>query len=155
MFTRCLFCHARFPENGRLGHTPRGRRIAYDAVRGRLWLVCERCGRWSLVPLEDRRAALVELERIVRDEAHDVGGTANITLLSAPPLMLVRVGKAGLTERSAWRYGREIERRRGSFGIEGRPWPPIRSVRCTPWRRCSAWRIPTSRSTGRTRPSWT
>jgi len=115
VFTRCLFCHAHFPENDRLSHMPRGRRIAYDAVRGRLWVVCERCGRWSLAPIEERHETLHELERIARDEAHDVGGTANITLLNAPPLMLVRVGKAGLTERSAWRYGREIEQRRAAL----------------------------------------
>lgn len=115
MFTRCLFCHSHFPENGRLVHMPRGTVIAYDPALGRLWAVCARCGRWSLAPIEERHAALHELERTVRDEAHEVGGTANITLLSAPPLLLVRVGRAGLAERSAWRYGRELERRKGAY----------------------------------------
>ena len=64
MFTRCLFCHRPFPENGQLAHMPRGHRIAFDPVRGRLWAVCESCHRWNLCPIEDREAALYELERI-------------------------------------------------------------------------------------------
>ena len=45
MFTRCLFCHKPFPENGQLAYMSRGRRIAYDPVKGRLWAVCEGCNR--------------------------------------------------------------------------------------------------------------
>ena len=34
MFTRCLFCHRTFPENGQLARMPRGRKIAFDPVLG-------------------------------------------------------------------------------------------------------------------------
>lgn len=115
MFTRCLFCHRPFPENGQLGHMPRGRRIAYDPALGRLWAVCDSCNRWNLCPLEEREAALYELERIARDHAKLIGQTANITLLSAGPLTLVRVGDAGLVEQAWWRYGRELRKRKASY----------------------------------------
>lgn len=98
MFTRCLFCHRPFPENGQLAHMTRGRRIAFDPVKGRLWAVCEGCRRWNLCPMEEREAALYELERIVRDHAKPLAHTANITLLHAGGLTLIRVGEAGLVE---------------------------------------------------------
>lgn len=119
MFTRCLFCHKPFPENECLGHVPWGRRVAYDPERGRLWLVCESCHRWNLVPLEDRTEALWELERIARDGAIPVAHTANVTLLHAPPLALVRVGNAGLAEQAWWRYGKELRKRRSAFQSTG------------------------------------
>lgn len=115
MFTRCLFCYKPFPENGQLAHMPRGRQIAFDPVQGRLWAVCSSCHRWTLAPIEDREAALFELERLVRDRAKPLAQTANITLLSAGPLSLVRVGDAGLAEQAWWRYGRELRKRKASF----------------------------------------
>jgi hypothetical protein len=115
MFSRCLFCHKPFSENGRLAHMPQGRRIAFDPVRGRLWAVCDSCHRWNLAPIEEREAALYELERITRDRARPVGRTANVTLFQAEPLTLVRIGDAGLVEQAWWRYGKELKRRKASY----------------------------------------
>jgi len=115
VFTRCLFCHASFVENGALAHLTRGRRVAYDPGERRLWAVCEGCHRWNLVPVGEREAAIYELERIARDHGTIVGRTANITLVEAPPLTLVRVGAAGLAERAHWRYGSELRRRKAAF----------------------------------------
>lgn len=116
MFTRCLFCHKPFSENGELAHLPHGRRVAYDPVHGRLWTVCEGCHRWTLHPIEDREAALYELERVARDHAKLVAHTANVSLLQASPrLTLVRVGEAAMVEQAWWRYGRELRRRRASY----------------------------------------
>lgn len=115
MFRRCLFCRRPFPENGQLAHLPRGRRIAFDPVDGRLWAVCTACHRWNLVPVEHRDEALHELERVARDHGRLVAHTANISLLSAGPLTLVRVGRAALEEQAWWRYGRELRRRKASF----------------------------------------
>ncbi len=115
MFTRCLFCHKSFPENGQLAYMSRGRRIAYDPTRGRLWAVCEGCDRWNLCPMEEREGALYELERIARDHAKLLAQTANITLLHAGGLTLIRVGEAGLVEQAWWRYGRELRRRKSSY----------------------------------------
>ena len=114
MFTRCLFCHKPFAENEHLGHL-KGRQIAYDPARGRLWAICESCHRWNLCPIEEREAALYELERIARDQARLMAKTANVTMLVAGSLTLVRVGDAGLAEQAWWRYGRELERRQASY----------------------------------------
>jgi hypothetical protein len=115
VLSRCLFCHKPFPENGQLAHMPLGRRIAFDPAEGRLWAVCEACHRWTLWPLEDREAALYELERIARDHARLVAHTAHISLLQAGNLALVRVGDASLAEQAWWRYGKELRRRKASF----------------------------------------
>lgn len=115
LLTRCIFCRKPFPENGVFGRLPPGRRLAFDPGRGRLWVVCESCHRWNLCPIENRWEALHELERMVRDRSRLVAETANIVLLSAGELFLIRVGKAGLAERAWWRYGRELNQRRTRF----------------------------------------
>lgn len=115
LFSRCLFCRAPFPENGELIRMPRGRKIAYDPVQGRLWAVCHFCHRWNLAPIEERDAALYELERLARDRARSLVTTANIALLRAGSLTLIRVGEAGLVEQSWWRYGRELRRRKAAY----------------------------------------
>ena len=115
MLRRCLFCHGPYPENRTLAHLPRAERFAFDPALGRLWLICARCHRWSLAPVEERHAALHELERLARDHGRVVGRTANVTLVQAGPLALLRIGRAGLGERAAWRYGRELRRRKSAF----------------------------------------
>jgi hypothetical protein len=114
LFTRCLICQSSFDENESLEHLPRGDRIAYDPVRGRLWLICRACRRWSLAPLETRWEALEELEKLVRDKARLLSQTANIALLKAGRLEIVRVGRAQLAEEAWWRYGRELRDRRAT-----------------------------------------
>lgn len=94
--------------NETLEHLPHGDRFAFDAARGRLWVVCKACRRWTLVPIEARWEALEELEKITRDQAHLLSQTDNIALLRAGPLELVRVGRSNLREESWWRYGREL-----------------------------------------------
>lgn len=115
MFTRCLFCHKPFSENGQLAHLPHGRRIAYDPIEGRLWMVCESCHRWNLCPIEHREGALYELERLARDHAKHVAHTAHVSMLAAGDLTLVRVGDAPLVEQAWWRYGRELRKRKDSY----------------------------------------
>ena len=52
MHATCLFCDAPFGANEALETLPVGRRIAFDPAKGRLWVVCRRCERWNLTPLE-------------------------------------------------------------------------------------------------------
>ena len=52
MYATCLFCHARLGINDAVEQFPVGRRLAFDAAKGRLWVVCDGCGRWNLSPLE-------------------------------------------------------------------------------------------------------
>lgn len=116
MIGTCLVCTAPFPVSEVLEHLPRGERVAYDAARGRLWLVCGGCRRWSLVPLEDRWEAIEELEKAVRDQGRVLSSTDTIALIRVGDLEIVRVGGASRTEEAWWRYGRELIRRRQSYG---------------------------------------
>lgn len=115
MYTRCLVCSTPFEPNGVLEHAPTGGRLAFDPIRGRLWLVCRTCKRWSLAPLEERWEALEELERLTRDRARLLSQTDNIALLRHGPLEIVRVGRANRTEEAWWRYGRELTSRRQRY----------------------------------------
>ena len=66
MFSTCLFCHSRLGANDSIEAFPVGRRLAFDALKGRLWVVCGACGRWNLAPLEERWEAIEQCERLFR-----------------------------------------------------------------------------------------
>ncbi len=67
MFSTCIFCGGSLGRNEVVEEFPVGRRLAFDADRGRLWVLCAGCRRWNLSPLEERWEALESLERISRD----------------------------------------------------------------------------------------
>ena len=91
---------------------PVGRRLAFDAAKGRLWVVCRRCERWNLTPVEERWEAIEECERRFRGTTLRVS-TDNIGLARLTSgLELVRVGPALRPELAAWRYGDQFGRRR-------------------------------------------
>ncbi|HYW50546.1 MAG TPA: hypothetical protein VE861_08070, partial [Gemmatimonadaceae bacterium] len=91
---------------------PVGRRLAFDATKGRLWVVCGRCQRWCLAPLEERWEAIEACEKQFRD-ARLRASTDEIGLVRLREgLELVRIGAPLLPEFSAWRYGREFSVRR-------------------------------------------
>jgi hypothetical protein len=54
VFTTCLFCNAPLAANESIESFPVGRRLAFDAKKGRLWVVCPRCAQWNLSPLDER-----------------------------------------------------------------------------------------------------
>jgi hypothetical protein len=111
LYRNCLFCGAAFGENALFGRIPPGHRLTFDPARGRIWSICERCGRWNLIPLDERLDAMDVLERVVHDDAELIAATDNIALYRYEDLTLVRVGRAALVERAWWRYGRELQRR--------------------------------------------
>ncbi len=111
MYSACIVCRASFPETGELEHLRRGDRVAFDLAKGRLWLICRSCRRWSLVPLEDRWEILEELEVVCSGKARVLSRTPNITLLRKGSLEIVRVGGADLAEEAWWRFGRQIPAR--------------------------------------------
>ena len=115
MYQKCLVCGQEFRPNEALEHLDRGRRVAYDPARGRLWQICRSCSRWSLIPIESRWEALEELERLVTDRGRLLSSTDNIALMRAGPLEIVRVGQARLVEEAWWRYGRELRARRERY----------------------------------------
>ena len=112
MYTTCMFCHKPLGTNEVVESFPVGRRLAFDAARGRLWVVCRKCERWNLTPLEERWEAVEDCERIFRDTRIRVS-TDNIGLARHPEgLTFVRIGAPMRPEFAAWRYGDQFGRRR-------------------------------------------
>jgi hypothetical protein len=112
MYATCVYCHGALGANEVVEHFPVGRKLAFDAARGRLWAVCPRCTRRNLSPLEERWEAIETCERLYRDTPLKAS-TDNIGLAKlSEGLQLVRVGQPTRPEFAAWRYGGELQRRR-------------------------------------------
>jgi hypothetical protein len=112
MYGTCLFCNASLGANEVVETFPVGRRLAFDARRGRLWVVCRRCERWNLSPLEERWEAVEDLERMFR-ETRIRASTEHVGLARhREGLELVRIGQPLRPEFAAWRYGDQFGRRR-------------------------------------------
>jgi hypothetical protein len=112
MFGTCIFCRSPLGTNTAVEHLPVGRRLAFDPERGRLWVVCPHCRRWNLTPLEERWEAIEDCERLFR-EAVRRAWTEHISLAQVPAgVVLIRVGKPTWPEFAAWRYARQLTRRR-------------------------------------------
>ena len=112
MYSTCLFCSGSLGSNEVIEELPIGRRLAFDAARGRLWVVCRRCERWNLTPIEERWEAIEACERRFRETRLRVS-TDNIGLARVSEgLELVRIGAALRPEFAAWRYGDQFGRRR-------------------------------------------
>ena len=86
MYATCLFCHGRLGSNADVEQFPIGRRLAFDAANGRLWVVCDGCGRWNLSPLEERWEAIETCERMFRAG----GASGALASSAAPPMPTVR-----------------------------------------------------------------
>lgn len=107
-----MFCKASLGANEVVEAFPVGRRLAFDAARGRLWVVCHSCQRWNLTPLEERWEAVEACEKLfrgtrVRTSSENIGLARH-----AEGLELVRIGKPLRPEFAAWRYGDQFGRRR-------------------------------------------
>jgi hypothetical protein len=112
MYHTCLFCNHDLGRNEVVEHFPVGRRLAYDAAKGRLWVVCRKCERWNLTPLEERWEAIEECETLFR-ETRVRTSTDNVGLAKlGEGLELVRIGAPLRPEFAAWRYGDQFGRRR-------------------------------------------
>lgn len=111
MYSACIFCHAALGANEVVEAFPVGRRLAFDGERGRLWVVCPRCQRWNLSPLEERWEAVEECERLFRDSRLRAS-TENVGLARvAEGTELVRIGRPQRPEMAAWRYGGRLASR--------------------------------------------
>jgi hypothetical protein len=112
MYSTCMFCHLDLGRNEVVEHFPVGRRLAFDGAKGRLWVVCRKCERWNLTPLEERWEAIEECEREFRATKLRVS-TEHIGLARLKEgLELVRIGEPQRPEMAAWRYGDQFGRRR-------------------------------------------
>jgi hypothetical protein len=112
MFTTCIYCSKGLEQNSVLETFPVGRRLAFDAARGQLWVVCRFCQRWNLSPLEERWEAIEQAEKLFRDSRLRVS-TDNIGMARLREgLELIRIGTPQRPEMAAWRYGDQFGRRR-------------------------------------------
>jgi hypothetical protein len=120
LYSSCLFCNASLGANERVEHFPIGGRLAFDADKGRLWVVCTRCTRWNLTPIEERHEAIEECERLFRGTFARVS-TDNIAFARLRDrLELVRIGRPLRPEFAAWRYAGEFfGRRQRSYLVAG------------------------------------
>jgi hypothetical protein len=112
MYHHCLFCQSDLGTNEAVERFPVGRRLAFDAAKGRLWVVCPRCARWNLTPLEERWEAIEACERLYRGTRLRAS-TDNVGLARLREgLELVRIGSPLRPEFAAWRYSAKFGRRR-------------------------------------------
>lgn len=112
MYSTCIHCQRSLGSNDAIEALPVGTRVAFDAARGRLWVVCRACERWNLSPLEERWEAIEQGERAFRDTRVRLS-TDNIGLARLRDgTELVRVGSPLRPEFAAWRYGDQFGRRR-------------------------------------------
>ncbi len=121
MYTTCIFCKRPLGANEVIETFPVGRRLAFDAAKGRLWVVCRKCHRWNLTPLEERWEAVEDCERIFR-ETRTRASTENVGIARhREGLDLVRIGKPPRGEFAAWRYGDQFGKRmrRMCLGMAG------------------------------------
>jgi len=112
MYSTCIFCNKPLGANESLEAFPVGERLAFDAARGRLWVVCKSCERWNLSPLDERWEAVEQAEQMYRDARRRVS-TDNVGLAKLRDgTTLVRIGEPLRPEFAAWRYGDQFGRRR-------------------------------------------
>ncbi len=111
MYSTCIFCNSALGKNESIEHFPVGRKLAFDAARGRLWVVCPSCARWNLTPLESRWEAIEEAERaFVATKLR--ASTEHIGLAKLREgTSLIRIGRPQLPEFAAWRYADVFTRR--------------------------------------------
>ncbi len=112
MYSNCYHCTADLGRNEAIEAFTTGTRLAFDPARGRLWVVCRKCARWNLSPLDTRWEAMEEAERRYRDSRLRVS-TEHIGLARLREgLDLIRIGEPQRPEMAAWRYGDQFGRRR-------------------------------------------
>ena len=119
MYRHCIYCSADLGSNEAVENFPVGRRVAFDAEKGRLWAVCPKCARWNLAPIEERWEAVEEAEKRFADSRLRVH-SENVGLAKLRDgTRLIRIGRALPKELAAWRYGAEFRRRHRWF------WPAV------------------------------
>src|SRR3569833_1392038 len=117
MYATCLFCNKSLGTNETFESFPVGKRLAFDAAKGRLWVVCSHCERWNLTPRDERGEAIELAERLYRDTRTRVA-TDNIGLAKLRDgTTIIRIGSPMRPEFAAWRYGDQFGRRRNRQAV--------------------------------------
>jgi hypothetical protein len=117
MYSTCTFCHAPLGANDAIERFPVGRRLAFDAGKGRLWVVCAACRQWNLSPLDERWEAIEAAEKLYRDArlraSTDQVGLARVR----DGTELIRIGEPLRPEFAAWRYGERFALRLRKYAV--------------------------------------
>jgi hypothetical protein len=117
VYSTCIHCQAALGSNEAIEAFTTGRRLAFDAAKGRLWVICPKCRRWNLTPLEERWEAVEECERLFRGSRLRVS-TDNIGLAKLREgTELIRIGAPQRPEMAAWRYAGDMRRRWLRYGL--------------------------------------
>ena len=110
MYQTCAFCSGALGGDGGASGLAVGRRFAYDGWKSRAWVICRRCGRWNLTPMDTRLDTVAALERMAA--AGRVAATTDqVALIRLGPVDVVRVGKPRRVELAGWRYGERLKAR--------------------------------------------
>src|SRR5438132_12764433 len=104
MYRTCAFCNGKLDGDGGPSGLGVGRRLAFDEWRSRLWVICPKCSRWNLAPLEERLEQIEALARAAR-EGRVAAATEQVALIRWQGSDLVRGGKPPRLEFATWRYG--------------------------------------------------
>jgi hypothetical protein len=110
MFKTCAFCNASLDGDGGPSGLGVGRRLAFDEWKGRLWVICAKCSRWNLTPLDDRLEKIDAVARAAR-AGRVAAATDQVALIRWQRYDLVRVGKPMRVELATWRYGERLRSR--------------------------------------------
>ncbi len=117
MYSTCTFCHAPLGTNESLEAFPVGRRLAFDAEKGRLWVVCAACKQWNLSPLDERWEAIEAANKLYRDTRLRIA-TEQIGLARLRDgTELIRIGAPLRPEFAAWRYGERFTLRQRRYVV--------------------------------------
>jgi hypothetical protein len=110
MYQTCAFCSGALGGDGGDSGLAIGRRFAYDGWRSRAWVICQRCGRWNLTPVDTRLDTVAALERMA-DAGRVAATTDQVALIRLGAYDVVRVGKPRRVELAGWRYGERLKAR--------------------------------------------
>ena len=110
MFHTCAVCSGTLGGDGGASGLAVGRRFAFDGWKSRAWVICQRCGRWNLTPLDSRLDTVAALERMA-DAGRVAATTDQVALIRHGPYDVVRVGKPRRVELAGWRYGERLKAR--------------------------------------------
>jgi hypothetical protein len=111
MYTECAFCAGSLGGDGGQSGLGVGRRFAFDGWKSRAWVICQRCGRWNLTPLDTRLDTIGALERWSRG-GRVAATSEQVTLSRVGAYDLVRIGQPPRVEMATWRYGQRMKARR-------------------------------------------
>jgi hypothetical protein len=110
MYTACAFCAGGLGGDGGRSGLGVGRRFAFDEWKSRAWVICGRCQRWNLTPLDTRLDVISALDQWAA-QGRVAASSAQVSLIRAGAYDLVRIGRPPRVEMATWRYGERMKAR--------------------------------------------